>query len=118
MSQQNYWRVKIKGGRKIHLVAFVEGQGVGALALCGQPLPNDKRTKPTPRTIEAPSGDECEECLYRSGYMERPKMTAEERGALNRLRALADAPGRLRALGLNDDQVKSTLESFLGLNPK
>jgi hypothetical protein len=116
MSQQNYWRVKVKGGRRFHLTAVFEGHGPQPIALCGQPLSEEKRSQPTPRTVVSPIGDECEECLYQSGHRQRPQMTAEERRLLNRWKAIAEAPEHLRAIGLSDPQIKSIMEAALGIS--
>jgi hypothetical protein len=81
-----YWRVTIKGGRKAHLTNFTPDLGSQGSALCGKLLPEDRR-KGSAATINEPIGNECVECLYASGHLQRPrvKISPEDRHRRNAL---------------------------------
>jgi len=62
MPTPKYWRVLMKGGRKVHLTPFVPEQGSGNLALCGRVLSEDARkgsaaTIIIPRAMSAKGAD-------------------------------------------------------------
>jgi hypothetical protein len=103
-----FWRVTIKGGRKAHLTKFTPDFGSQGSALCGKLLPEDRR-KGSAATINEPIGNECVECLYSSGHLQRPKvkMGPEDRhmsNALNVAKFLRDH------LDMTPDEIKGVFD--------
>jgi hypothetical protein len=121
MSIPKYWRVMVKRGRKVHLTMFVPDQGSGDLALCGQYLPEDARTRGTPKTISEPLGDECTSCRIASGHLKRPArraLTPEEKKAIAFYRRVHRQAELLLQLGLSKSDAQAALENFLQAAPK
>ena len=73
-----FWIVKAKGGRKFHLMRFAEEEGTSEVALCGQRIPWDRRSV-SARTIAMPKGDECENCLIKSGHLKEKRSKFNKR---------------------------------------
>jgi hypothetical protein len=116
-----YWRVVVKGGHKAHLTLFVPEQGSGEIALCGQTLPEDARTRGASITISDPHGNECRSCLIASGHLKRPprrKPTEEQQKAIAFYRNIAQTPDLLLRMGMSPSDAASMLQNLLGLAPK
>jgi hypothetical protein len=99
---------------------FVQGQGSGDLALCGQTLPEDGR-RGTPRTINEPLGDECKACRIASGHLKRPprrKPTEDERKAIAFYTGIVKTGECLIRLGMSPSDAASALKNFLAERSK
>ncbi|MBZ5611222.1 MAG: hypothetical protein LAP38_23420 [Acidobacteriia bacterium] len=105
MQTPRYWRIMLKGGRKAHLARFDPTQWCGDVALCGQPLPLDKR-RGSATTINEPLLNECETCLRKSGHLKKPPPTEEERR--NEL-IMKTARFLIEQLGLTPSQVANVI---------
>jgi hypothetical protein len=102
-----YWRITSQRGRKAHLTKFEPGKGSGDVALCGKALPENTR-KGSATTINEPIGNECEQCLKKSGYLKNPPLTLEQR----QLRATVNAVRHLvENFGLKGTDVVEVFEA-------
>jgi hypothetical protein len=80
MQLDKFWSVKARNGHKRHLMKFRGDEGTPEVTLCGNRIPLNNRLGSS-RTVLTPSGDECAECLLKSGHAEEKRIAKNKRVA-------------------------------------